>query len=124
MTGDASYGSGAEKRELMTCFARGVRLANADDVCGLLRDFAAKTRKEGWSGKAVNKLMRGSPMECTFPAMRTKPTSYGQRVPIGPLHAQITSNEAEVTMHTMLPVRREGDLARSQVRTLSTTYMP
>ena len=59
----------------------------------------------------LEKLMGGEPLECLLPVARHFPTgNRGRSVVVGPMHDQVTSNEAEMTMKMMLAARGEADL--------------
>ena len=64
----------------------------------------------------LEKLMGGEPLECLLPVARHFPTgNRGRSVVVGPMHDQVTSNEAEMTMKMMLAARGEADLGLALV---------
>ena len=113
MMTNAVWGIGEERRALVQLYDACVREPNPRNVQRRVVEFKATSERNGWN-KAATRLLK-CPMESTFPSMRAHPTAYTNRGQIGALRGQITSNEAEITMHAMLPVRREGCLARAQV---------
>ena len=65
---------------------------------------------------ASAKLKAGYPLEELFPAMRYHPTAIrNKKRVIGPTWGTIASNEAEVTMHMLLQIRRVANIAEQQL---------
>ena len=115
---DARWGAFPVRKELVDFYDKVLRNPNLDSVLALISAF----RTSPTTAACYNKFKK-TPMEYTIPAMREKPTALrrttGQVLP-GPLFGEVTSNAAEVTMHMMLPVRKEANIATSQVSMLHT----
>ena len=101
---DARYGTVEVRRLLTSWYDSVVRTRNYQDA--LVQIAALKNdnlTKNAWA------LLRKTPIEQIIPAMRHQPTK--RTVKPGPMFNEVTSNEAEATMHMMLPVRRLRSLA-------------
>ena len=110
---DASWGAWPVRQELLVFYDTVLRNPNLESVLAHMNDFKNKPT----TSATYNKFKKTA-MEYLIPVMRHCPTSLGrqrgQESP-GPLFGEVTSNAAEVTMHMMLPVRKEGNIATSQV---------
>ena len=113
---DAQWGVAEARKKLVAFYDTNLRRPDVQGVLVAISDIQNDTSvTRGWQ-----RLLKSSPMEQVFPAMRHNPTgkdSKGAKMMtanIGCLFNEVTSNAAECSMKMLLDVRAEDDLARAQ----------
>ena len=88
------WGGVAERDRAVKLYKKGLRIGDAKTVRTMLREHA-----EDPLGNAISAAKFASlPLECIFPALRTFPTHFKTRGPIGPMDGNVCGNFVESWM--------------------------